>query len=130
MARYSKNFERDWAFYINNRKRFNFSGSNAPDVGFDEKGVSAKKAFLFYDSQGKIKPTKEPNLLREIFITKASVNLHIKMWAKGRAEGTFPKQEFGNYMNEINAPEWVSEAVNRQVKKIYRREFPEFEKYV
>lgn len=118
MSSYSENFERDWRFYKENRDRFWFSGDSLEsyDVEYDPEGITAKEAFHKYDSTGKLNPTREPVFLSEIFRCKASVNLHIKMWAGGLAELTFP--EFYDYMDEIGAPEWVVEAVKKQAKKI------------
>lgn len=93
-----------------------FRGIKSYDVEYDPEGITAKEAFHKYDSTGKLNPTREPVLLSEIFRCKASVNLHIKMWAGGLAELTFP--EFYDYMDEIGAPEWVVEAVKKQAKKI------------
>ena len=94
--KYSNNFDRDYNFYFNNRKIFIFCGTL--DTKFNSihapNGVTAKEAFYFIDAQGKNKPTREPELLTELLLCKASINFHIKMWAESRADGTLPLVEF------------------------------------
>lgn len=125
MSDYSDNFERDWSFYVETRDIFTFSGDYLAEYAseYDPMGVTAKEAFHKYDSTGEKVPTREPVLLAEVFRCKASVNLHIKMWAQGVAEYTFP--DFYEYMEEIGAPEWVIEAVEKQSKKIAERRLEE-----
>lgn len=118
---YSKNFERDFEFYQNNLDLFDFSGSPAPGVVYDPEGPSAKRCFHIFDSEGKLKPCSEPELLSRLLLAKASVNWHIKAWAEGRADGTFPGIEFYPFLESIGAPDWVTKAVNRQWMRILRR---------
>lgn len=114
MARYSSGFERDYTFYFANLDRFDFSGSPPPTVEHDPQGPDAKRCFHVYDSTGKLRACREPELLQRLLLTKASVNFHIKQWAQGRSDGTFPGIEFAEYLDSINAPEWVHVAVRRQ----------------
>jgi len=102
----------------------------------DDKGKSGKEVFYLIDSTGKNSPTREPELLNELLLCKASVNFQIKEWAKGRADGTLPKSEligdggviewvngepihFKNYVEMFNLPDWVVEAVENQKKYYY-----------
>ncbi len=119
--KYNPNFIRDVKFYYTNRKRFNFDGvgeyvnkSGSPVIVEDIHGVDGVKAFYIYDSQGKILPTKHPNLLHSLLKTKGSVNLHIKMYAEDIAKCYLPKIEFDKMAKQINAPDWFTDAVDRQ----------------
>ena len=100
MKIYNKNFERDFKFYIRMRNIFNFDGSlnylnkkGKEIVIYDINGVDGKEAFFQFDSNGIIKPTKHPNLLYQLLKIKASVNLHIKMYAEDRANFLMSKTE-------------------------------------
>jgi hypothetical protein len=88
-------------------------------VVFDENGVDAKEAFYRWDSQGRITPTKEPDLLYSLLKTKGSVNLHIKMYAEDRAKGILPKIIFDEICEEYFVPLWFIEAVENQKSKYY-----------
>lgn len=128
--RFSKRFESDYAFYISNRDKFNFDGKNNYTdkkgndlIKYSQSGKSAKEAFYLYDSNGKIVATNEPELLIALYRTKASINLHISMWAEGRADGTFPGIEFGAYAKETQLPQWVVKAVEAQKDKLLN-EYP------
>lgn len=125
--KYSKNFIRDFNWLLSVRHEFSFSGSCDREIVFDCKGLDGKKAFHIYDSTGKLRPTRHPNMVRTLLRTKASVNLHIKMYAEGRADGTFPKFEFLQMCEKIKAPDWFFEAVERQkIKNINNSNFPEW----
>lgn len=129
--RFSRRFERDYGFYLRVMNIFNFDGNNHyldkkgnNLIVHDIDGISAKEAFYLYDSDGKILPTSEPELLKNLFRTKASINLHIEMWAEGRADGTFPGIEFEEYAKEMKFPGWVIKAVEKQKKKLLFKIFP------
>ena len=94
--KYSDNFERDYKFYFENIKHFNFCGTLIPkfEAIEDANGKTAKEVFYLIDSTGKNYPTCESKLLNELLTCKASVNFHIKQWAEGRADGTLPFCEF------------------------------------
>jgi hypothetical protein len=117
MAKYKKAFLRDWKFYISNADYFNFSGSLPPVVVHDPAGPCAQQAFHAYDSRGVLLATSEPDLLRRVLTCKASVNLHIKMWAEGVREGTMFPSDISQIVADTGAPTWVSEAVLRQANK-------------
>ena len=130
--KFSKNFERDWQWYLENKDVFTFSGSPPKEIKKGNK-YTAKKAFYLYDSQGKLVETIEPELLQQIFKCKESINFHIRMWAEGRADGTLPGIEFSQrYVNtfnnsitdietEFNLLPWMVEAVEKQKSKYYIR---------
>ncbi len=106
--RYSKNFNRDFSWYLSVRSIFQFSGSNDKEVIKDNNGVSGKKAFFLYDSQGKLVPTKHPKLLSTLIRTKASVNLHRKLYKEDIDAGLYPRIEFRAFCISIRAPHWFS----------------------
>lgn len=130
MARrkYSKRFESDWLWYKSVISIFCnddciklFTGGNRyENIKLDVNGVDAKKAFFVYDSHGRLVGTTEPKLLEDMMDCKASVNLHIKMYAEGRADGTLPKIEFINVCKSLKAPFWFYKAVEMQKYKYYK----------
>lgn len=119
MRKYKEGFERDWAFYVANAGEFDFCGK-AIEVESDPNGPDAKRAFQLFDSQGKAVPCREPELLKKVITAKGSVNLHIKEWAFGCYEGTFPPAELRRYLHSIDAPAWVEQAVKNQVVNLYK----------
>jgi hypothetical protein len=116
--KYSAAFNRDYEFYMNNLLRFDFAGREIPVITSHPEGSDAKRCFYVFDSRGKLPPCREPEILASLLRTKASVNLHIKLWAAGRFDGTFPGVEFDEYMREIGAPDWVKLAVRKQQYKL------------
>jgi len=118
---YSENFERDYNFYLNNLELFDFCGTLLPKHRAikEDKGLSAKEVFYLIDSQGKNKECCEPELLDKLLLCKAGVNFQIKQWAEGRFDATLPSVELERELQKINAPEWVSIAVERQKRKLY-----------
>lgn len=112
MVKYSKNFEKDYNWYLKYKDIFNFSGSldSKGLVIKDKNGLTAKECFYYRDSQGIVKYTKEPELLSQIYKCKESINFHIKMWAESIAEGTLPLIEFNNTEdNELRVLEWINQ---------------------
>lgn len=97
--------------------RFQFAGRH-PEIESSPDGVAAREAFEALDSRGQRLPTSEPDLLRSVLRVKASVNLHIKMWAQGCAEGTSFLFEFLDLLRELNAPGWVEKALRNQTDKL------------
>jgi hypothetical protein len=117
--KYSNNFNRDFNWYLQMRHQFNFSGKDEKVV-YDKDGIDGKKAFLLLDSQGKLKPTRHPNLLKALLKTKGSINLHIKMYAEDRANGRLPKMLFQKEIIDIiKPPQWFVNAVEQQKYKYY-----------
>ena len=118
--KYSKNFNRDFNWYLKQRNFFDFDGSLPLDIIYDKSGIDGKKAFLIYDSQGKLLPTKHPTLLAKMIKTKGGVNLHVKMFAEDRASGLFPGFEFRALCIKLKAPYWFREAVEHQKVKYWK----------
>jgi len=122
--KYSINFESDYNWYLSVANFFNFDGTDEyynkkgiKIIQHNDNGLTAKECFYLYDSQGIIKETKEPDLLRILLKTKGSVNLHIKMYAEDRAKGYLPRKEFEEICKECNATQWFIDAVNNQAYK-------------
>lgn len=116
--KYSKNFERDYDWYLKYKEVFTFSGS--PRKKIKEGGLySAKEAFYLYDSQGKLNPCTETDLLQQILLCKESINFHIKQWSEDRAKGYLPKTEFDSIIKEYELLDWMVNAVERQKYKHY-----------
>jgi len=119
VKKYSKNFERDYTFYLSNVEKFGYEngyvGPVIPLPDYAPDGVSAKEAFLKFDGQGKTVPTNNPRLLRDLIAVKKSINFHIKMWCEGYAD---MKIEVEEYMESFdNPPEWVEKAFRQQLQK-------------
>lgn len=125
MKKFKPTFEKDYNFYLANRHAFDFSGSDIKaqyaSLVMDEKGKTAKECFHKLDSEGKLLPCKEPELLLDLLKCKAAVNLQIKIWAESRAEYTLSLFELKEYLDHYQAPEWVLKAVEKQKVKIIRK---------
>lgn len=116
--KYSKNFERDYNWYLKYKNIFDFSGSIF-NVDIDtEHGKSAKESFYIYDNNGKTIPTNEPFLLQEILNCKKSINLHIKMWVDSLAEGTLFESDIEELTKEFELLPWMVSAINNQKTKV------------
>ena len=115
-VKYSKSFERDYKFYSRNLDVFSFSGKPAPEIVVSpDDGLDAKECFYLYDSTGQLKPCVRPELLQRLLVCKASVNLHVKLWAMGIQQGVLDLPELGRYLHSIGAPAWVLRAVAGQL---------------
>jgi hypothetical protein len=119
-VKYSTNFIRDIKWYLKVRHDFNFDGKLERDIEYSNTGIDGIKAFFVIDSQGKYLPTKHPNIVKSLLKTKGSVNLHIKMYAEDRVSGLFPKFELIEFLNSIDSPEWVFEAIENQKEKLIK----------
>ena len=126
VKKYNANFERDFKWYMTMRHRFNFDGSNAyynkkgeSIIQYDKNGIDGKEAFFQWDSNGKIKPTKHPNILHTLLKVKGSCNLHIKMYAEDRAACNMNKIEFRALCIHFKAPKWFRDAVETQKMKYW-----------
>ena len=121
------NFDRDFNWYLRMRHLFDFDGvenyynkKGIEIVQYSRDGVSGRKAFYLWDSQGKIVATKHPNIFRTLLKVKGSCNLHIKMYAEDRASGNFGFTEFRGLCFKFRAPDWFREAVEKQKVKYYK----------
>lgn len=120
--RYSKTFERDWNFY-STKDCDNFRTER--DIKFCPDGKSAKEVFYRMDTHGlKDLTTSEPDLLRNAITAKECVNMQIKMWAEGIAEGTIFYFEVEKWIDELNYPEWAKKSVENQAKAMIKRGKP------
>lgn len=98
---------------------WNFNLLLEDQVVFDKNGADGKRAFYENDANGKIMPTKHPNILMTLLLVKGGVNLHIKMYAEDRASGIFPGLEFRALCIKLKAPYWFREAVENQKLKYW-----------
>ena len=126
----STNALRDISWYLKNHKLFSFSGTKEfltkegqQRIVTSPSGLSAVECFYIYDTTGKVVPTRQFLKLLKLYTTKASVNLHIKMYAEDRASGILPKIEFNRFCAKIKAPPWFKEAVETQKYKYYTDPF-------
>lgn len=118
--RYSERFDRDFRWLLSVRHIFSFDGKYPIELLCDPMGVDGKRAFLIYDSQGKLAATRHPNVLQALIRTKSSINLHIKEFALAAHTGEVPHSETREWLRTINAPEWVFVALDRQWRKLFR----------
>ena len=125
--KYSESFERDFRWYLSMRHKFNFDGCEEyynkkgdKIIFYDKNGVSGKDAFFQWDSNGKIKPTKHPNILHTLLKVKGSTNLHIKEYAEDRASCNMNLIEFRALCISFKSPDWFREAVERQKVKYWK----------
>lgn len=84
-----------------------------------EKNITLNTVFYLYDSQGKLEPSTEPELLQQVLLCKESINFQIKQWSKDRAKGYLPKIEFEKIVKEYELLPWMINAVERQKFKYY-----------
>ena len=102
--KYSKNFERDYQFYLTNAQKFNFA-PDQPVIEESSDGKDAKYCFWKFDSTGEMLACNEPEILRALIICKKSVNFHLKMWASGFTD---MEMNIDEYLAEfISSPAWV-----------------------
>lgn len=119
--KYSKNFERDYNWYLNNKEIFNFDGTIDTEgkIIYDDNGKTAKECFKAFDEMGKTIPTKEPELLFQIHKCKGAINFNIKMWSEDRGKGNLGSIEFKEIAKEFNLLDWMVTAVEHQKYKYY-----------
>lgn len=94
----------DWNFKLNGQNK----------IIYDKNGIDGIRAFYELDTNGKVFPTKHPNILNSLLITKGCINLHIQMHAEDWATGLFPGLEFRALCIKLKAPHWFMEAVEHQ----------------
>jgi hypothetical protein len=114
------NYLPTWERGKNQKYDYVLQAYTEPMIVHDVNGVDAFDAFIAIDSYGTAKPTRHPRLLENMLRTKASLNLHIQMYAQDRANGRLPKVLF---QSEIVEPfeflPWMVEAVENQKVKYY-----------
>lgn len=131
--KYSKNFERDYKFYIDNINIFNFAGidiNNEINVTQDNNSdINAKQCFHEYDSVGKRDfITNEKDLLVNLIIAKKSVNLYMRMYADSIVDGTLFINEFiTDIVHKYNVPLWFILGVIKQSRKKYNQNYSTFD---
>lgn len=126
--KYSENFERDFKWFMSVRHIFIFDGCNDyrtkngdKIIKYSPNGVDGKKAFYTYDSMGKVRETKHPNILKTLLKIKGSINLQIKEYAQDRATGLLGYNEFSEICYSLNTPQWFIDAVENQKKHYYNK---------
>lgn len=124
MKNYNSNFERDFKWYLSMRNTFNFDGSDSyfnkkgqDVIQYSKNGVDGKYAFYQWDTNGKIVPTKHPNLLHTLLKVKGSCNLHIKMYAEDLANCNMNYIEMRALCIHFKSPKWFREAIVFQKSK-------------
>lgn len=115
-----KPWELDFEFYLANSEKFVFFGSGLDERDFNDSltGKTAKEAFKFLDSEGKVIPCKEIDILKKVITCKKSINFNIKQWSEGYPEFGEPIE---TYINEfINPPAWVEKALRGSIDRYFK----------
>lgn len=120
MIKYSKNFERDFNWYLKYKDVFTFSGSE-DYKNYTEGNKSVKECFYIYDSTGKLQGCNNNKLLKQIFKCKESINFQIKEWSQDRVKGYLPFVEFLKIAEEYELLDWMFEAVEKQKIKFVNK---------
>ena len=98
-------------------KGYSFCGQNLEEkyyANFDNaNGFSAIESAFSYESFGVLLPCCEFNKLIQFLRAKASINLHIEMYAND-----FGKTLFYNELVEMDLPRWVIRAVERKANSV------------
>ena len=110
--KHKEKFLKDVRFYIRNRHRFTFTGSEWIQFPFSRTGVDGLTAYKKWDSNGITVETRHPVIAQTLSRVKASVNFQIKEWKAGVKDRTLFGYEIISYLNEIEAPDWVLKAIN------------------
>lgn len=120
--KYGKNFERDFVWFMKYKDVFNFDASDCTGdkVVYSEAGLSSKECFYLFDSQGRVIPTSEPELLFSLHKAKGGINFQIKQWAESRAKGELGLLEFNDISKEYELLDWMIKAVENQKINLYK----------
>jgi len=78
-------------------------------------GVTAREAFVAYDTYGKVLPCSEPQLLQAVLNAKEQLNLTIKLWVEDCIACLLSPDEVKTYCTEL--PKWVLKAFTNQLHK-------------
>jgi hypothetical protein len=117
--KYTKNFNRDYQFYLDNSNNFSFAADYYPIITLDTKGKSAKECFWLLDSQSISVPCSQPEELTKVLLCKKSVNFHIKLWAENYLDILEPIEY---YLEEfIDPPDWIEKSLVNQINKLHRK---------
>ena len=103
--------------YLRLHTYFNFAGTEYFPIKHDPDGVGAVEAIYMHETHGRIIPTKSPKTVETFFRSKASVNLHIDMYAQDRGKCYLPKIIFDKMVERMNLPNWFVEAVEKRKYK-------------
>lgn len=102
---------------------FTFTGSTSTYEYLQSKeGLTPLQAFYIIETNGYGSKftTTDTEQLKRLLRTKAAINMQIKLWAEGRADGTLPLPELEEVLKEYNAPTWVFDAIENQKFKYYK----------
>lgn len=127
--KYSKRFNQDYQLYDRLKDNFNFAPYD-PLKG--RKPVPAtphmtvKEAFYTWDTHGKFCAIADQSTLLQLLVAKASINFHIKEFARDRALAWMSYFELLEIQQEFGLPTWFVDAVENQKLKYYgRTRFPD-----
>lgn len=116
MIKPTRKFIKKFAEYLSLYENgYTFCGQNLTEKHLqfsNENGVSAAESAFSYESFGKLLPCREFEKLIQFLTAKASINLHIEMYAND-----FGKTLFYNELVEMNLPKWVIKAIENKAKQ-------------
>jgi len=109
--KYSKNFERDWAFYTKAPKvvgcALMYKGMRW-DRFLDPNGVDPKHAFYVYDSTGKMINNTDPDTVCSALACKGlGMQITVENWAEDTISGLVFPDEIKQWIDVDQMPSWV-----------------------
>ena len=124
----SKREKKNFEFYEEVYERLEPVGVDDPPVFPDENGLPAVAVFALIERLGLHAYCREPERLRRVLRAKACLNLSIRMWAEGIADGLFVQREFEEDPKLSWLPEWVWKALRRQSYKRGRQRWESYQR--
>lgn len=104
---------RDFAAYLHWRRRHLAVRSVVPEITRGD--ANALRVFVEYESTGKLRPTRQPRLLRAVLEGKADLNRQIRDWADGWCDvGGWSYYRWVRRFDLRCLPVWVFDAVRGQ----------------
>lgn len=120
--KYSKRFNEDYELYCRLTDVFDFAPYD-PTKGKQptnaRPNTSVKEAFFQFDTHGKLLAIAAFDELLQLLRAKASLNFHIKIYAKDRARGWLGLIDLLEIQQQHNLPDWFIDAVEKQKVKYY-----------
>lgn len=138
--KYKQKFLNSFNFYLKIRREFNFCGTAERDrrynIFHNNNGVCARECFFNLEN-GRNLPTRHPNIVNALLLSKASINFNIKQWVEGMKDYYPLLQSVEDFWNERDIvwskdgsfryesladkgfPEWVFNSLKEQFNKSY-----------
>ena len=103
---------RDFAAYLHWSRRH--LGIRAATPRIERGGASALQVFVEYESTGRLRPTRQPRLLRAVLEGKADLNRQVRDWASGYIDcGGWTYLRYVRRFGLRCVPAWAFDAARR-----------------